>query len=142
MVPCMQVSNSLSTRQQEGLSRTTRANKQLKGGVRAAFFLGGNSTCRTHIRKHYEIYKARCQDGNIPENHRALRRDLYEQMKMDKRAKGGAQLTLDAALVKPSDAKLYTRDGATHAVAQFVACDDQVCVMVVQRRRDGDTEID
>ena len=110
--------------------------------MRAAFFLGGNSTCRTHIRKHYEIYKARCQDGNIPENHRALSQDLYEQMKMDKKATGGAQLTLDTVLVKPSDAKLYTRDGATHTVAQFVACDDQVCVMVVQHGRDGDTEID
>lgn len=54
-------------------------------------------------------------------------------MKVDKKATGGVQLTLDGVLEKQSEAKIYTRDGATHAVAQFVACDDQVCVMVVWR---------
>jgi hypothetical protein len=52
-------------------------------------------------------------------------------MKVDKKAAGGVQLTLDATLEKPSEVKVYMRDGATHAVAQFIACDDQVCVMVV-----------
>ena len=54
-------------------------------------------------------------------------------MKVDKKAKGGLQLTLDRALEKPSEVKVYTRDGATHAIAQLVACDDQVCVTVVLR---------
>jgi hypothetical protein len=30
-------------------------------GKRKAFFKGGNSTCRLHIRQHYEIYKERCK---------------------------------------------------------------------------------
>ena len=63
-------------------------------------------------------------------NHHALPRQLYRQMKLDKKVTG-VQLTLDGALKKPEDVKMYTRDGATHAVAQFVACDDQVRMMVV-----------
>jgi hypothetical protein len=63
-------------------------------------------------------------------NHHALPRKLYWQMKLDKKATG-VQLTLDGALKKPEDVKMYTRDGATHAVAQFVACDDQVRMMMV-----------
>jgi hypothetical protein len=54
-------------------------------------------------------------------------------MKVDKKAIGRVQQTLDGALEKASEVKPFTRDGTTHAVAQFVACDDQVCVMVVQR---------
>jgi hypothetical protein len=53
-------------------------------------------------------------------------------MKVDKKASGGVQLTLDGALEKLSEVKIYTRDGATHAIAQFIVCNDQVCVMVVQ----------
>jgi hypothetical protein len=53
-----------------------------------------------------------------------LPRQLYRQMKVDKKGTGGAQLTLDGALEKLLEVKMYTRDGATHAVAQFVACDD------------------
>jgi hypothetical protein len=49
----------------------------------------------------------------------------------DKKATVGVQLMLDGVLEKQLEAKTYTRDGATHTVAQFVACDDQVCAMVV-----------
>jgi len=45
---------------------------------------------------------------------------------------GEAQLTLDGALEKQSKAKIYIHNGATHAVAQFVMCNDQVYVMAVQ----------
>jgi len=46
MVPYMQVSDSLLTRQQGGLSYTIRANKWIiKGGEMKAFFIGGNLSC-------------------------------------------------------------------------------------------------
>jgi hypothetical protein len=54
-------------------------------------------------------------------------------MKEDKKATKGGQLTLDGVLDKLPEVKVYTRDGATHAVAQLVACDDQVRVMAVWR---------
>ena len=44
-------------------------------------------------------------------------------MKVDK--KGTAvQSTLDGVLEKLAYMKLYTHEGVTHAVAQFIACDD------------------
>jgi hypothetical protein len=52
-------------------------------------------------------------------------------MKVDKKAIGGVQQTLDEALEKASEVKMFTCDGTTHAVAQFVACNDQVSVMPV-----------
>jgi hypothetical protein len=120
-------------RQQAGSSRTVRANKQvIKGGEKTAFFTGGNSSCRAHIRQHYEIYKERCKDQDIRESHHAIPRDLYRQMKLEKKATHGVQQTLDGVLGKASDVKTYTRDGVTHAVAQLVACDDQVCVMAIR----------
>lgn len=53
-------------------------------------------------------------------------------MKADK-AKGETQQTLDGVLEKSAGVKPYTREEATHAVAQFVACDDQVSAIVVLR---------
>ena len=53
-------------------------------------------------------------------------------MKVDKKATREAQLTLDAVLEKPSEVKIYTCDEVSYAVAQFIVCDDQVCVIVVQ----------
>ncbi len=64
-------------------------------------------------------------------NHHALPQQIYRQMKVDKKVTGAAQQMLDGVLEKLQDMKTYTRDGATHAVAQFVACNDQVCAMMV-----------
>ena len=97
---------------------------------RKVFFVGGNSSCRVHICQHYDIYKERCKAGNIPENHHTIPQHIYWKMKVDK--KGTAvQSTLDGVLEKLAYMKLYTHEGVTHAVAQFVACDDQVCEVVM-----------
>jgi len=117
-------------RQWTGLSCTIRANKGvIKGGEKKAFFTGGNSSCQAHICQHYEIYNAQYKDGNILENHHPLPWQLY-QMKVD-RAKGGTQQTLDRALEKSVDVKLYMHDGVTHTVAQFIMCDDQMSAIVI-----------
>lgn len=122
----------LAMRQQAGLSCIIRANKGvIKEGKKKAFFIRENSSCWAHIHQHYEIYKEWCKAGNISESHHMLSQDLYWQMKADKKVTGGTQLTLDGALRKPTEAKIYTCDVATLAVAQFVACDDQVHLMVV-----------
>lgn len=87
-----------------------------------------------HVRKHYPVYKERCKKAGIPENHHALPRDLYrkvQEMKNKNKLTGKVQSTLDGVLEKVPEVKTYTRDGATHAVAQLIACDDQVRVMVI-----------
>jgi hypothetical protein len=54
-------------------SHTNRVCKEAaKENLKKAFFTGGNSSCCAHIRQHYEIYKAQCKDGDIPENHHAI----------------------------------------------------------------------
>ena len=109
----------------------------MKGGKRSAFFTGGNSTCRAHIRSHYNVYKERCQEKGIPENHHAIPQDILKQMEEEK-SKGKKQKKIDSILVKSTGPREFTREGVLHAVAQFVACDDQVwlvsshqCVFVV-----------
>ena len=120
-----------------GVLHTIRAKIRSKIGKpgaqeneKKAFLVGGNSSCRVHIRQHYDIYKQHCKAGNIPENHHAIPRQIFQKMKVDK--KGTAtQSTLDGLLEKPAYMKLYTCEGAIHAIVQLVACDDQVRKMVM-----------
>jgi hypothetical protein len=91
--------------------------------LRKCFFLGGNSTLRQHCRKHYEIYKQKCEAANIPMNHHAIPPKIAEALARSERER--SQTTLDSIVINRPDAA-FTRDGILHAVAQFVACDDQV----------------
>ncbi|KIM65340.1 hypothetical protein SCLCIDRAFT_88680, partial [Scleroderma citrinum Foug A] len=50
-----------------------------KHGKRKAFHLRSNSSCRQHIRSHYELYKTRCAQQMITENPHAIPRDLFKQ---------------------------------------------------------------
>ena len=127
----------ITATRQVGILRTTRAKIQAniatddaQENEKKAFFVGGNSSCRVHICQHYDIYKERCKTANIPENHHAIPRHIYRQMKVSKKGEA-VQSTLDGVLEKPKYAKPYTRKGVAHAVAQFVACDDQVRKIVV-----------
>ncbi|RDB17308.1 hypothetical protein Hypma_001668 [Hypsizygus marmoreus] len=54
-----------------------------KHGKRKAFFTGGNSSCRQHIRQHYDLYKKKCSDANVPENHWAIPQQLWREMEED-----------------------------------------------------------
>ncbi|KAF8503808.1 hypothetical protein F5888DRAFT_1606440, partial [Russula emetica] len=65
---------------------------------RKAFHIGGNSSCRVHIRKHYKLYKQRCKDENIPENHHALPQPLWKEIQEAKNnPKATQQRRLDRA---------------------------------------------
>ena len=94
-----------------------------------AFFTGGNSSCRAHIRAHYPEYQQRCKEGNISENHHAMPRDLWRQMQAEKNGRPkGKQQEIDKMLEKRTGPQEFTREGVIEAVAKFVACDDQVCM--------------
>jgi len=96
---------------------------------RKAFFVGGNSGCRVHIRSHFPIYKERCEAAGIKLHHHALPRKLFRAMKEEEAAteKGGAkqQSTLDNVVVKEKKLE-FSRDELVREVAKFIACDDQV----------------
>ncbi|KAF8181780.1 hypothetical protein BJ912DRAFT_1023504 [Pholiota molesta] len=55
-------------------------------GMRKAFHKGGNSSCRTHIRQHYDLYKERCAKDSIPMNHWAIPRPIWNEMEAEKEA--------------------------------------------------------
>ena len=93
-------------------------------GLRKTFFTGSNSTCRQHIRQHFELYKQRCETEGIPMSRRAIPPPIWKEMTTSKSPK--KQTKLDAHIstgVRPSE---FSRDDVLNAVAKFVACDDQV----------------
>lgn len=102
--------------------------KVQKIGLRKAFHLGSNSSCRQHIRQHYEIYKARCEAQNIPVQTQAIPRPIWKAMNAEKDAKGKKQTTLDNSLAKmPAlQRKEFTKEGAVDAVVRLIVLDDQV----------------
>jgi hypothetical protein len=98
-------------------------------GVRKTFFTGSNSTCRQHIRQHFDDYKQRCEAGNIQMNQRAIPTPVWKEMTALKSPK--KQTSLDEHIsklgVRPSE---FSRDAVLDAVAKFVVCDDQVSLRV------------
>ena len=98
-------------------------NSKLKG-LRKAFFCGSNTTCRQHIRQHYDVYQQRCREQGIAESHRAVPPHILKEREAVKKPK--KQVKLDGMfenLKKPAE---FSREGIIEAVAKFVACDDQV----------------
>ena len=88
---------------------------------RKAFHLGSNSSCRQHIRTHYEEYQQRCAADNIPENHHAVPREVLDAQKKD-----GAQMSLVGMFAKSPGPRAFSRDEVLKCVAEFIVCDDQV----------------
>ena len=100
-------------------------------GTHKAFHKGGNSSCRTHIRQHYDIYKKKCEKANIPINHWAIPHDIWKTMEEEKAAKEQGQLMkkqqqqqLDFQTVTgPHE---FTRVGTLHAVTKLIATNNEV----------------
>ncbi|KAH9034562.1 hypothetical protein EDB85DRAFT_1813632, partial [Lactarius pseudohatsudake] len=40
--------------------------------LRKSFFTGSNSTCRQHIRQHYEMYSQQCKENGIMESEQCV----------------------------------------------------------------------
>ena len=95
--------------------------------MRKAFHIGGNSSCCAHIWQHYELYKKRCKDGNIPENHHTMPRVLWKELQEKKKGMHQGKLSVVFETVKSSVD--FTWEGVLHAVARFVTCDNQVSKM-------------
>ncbi|RDB23358.1 putative AC transposase [Hypsizygus marmoreus] len=97
-------------------------------GRRKAFHMGGNSSCRQHIHQHYELYKTKCEESEVPENHWAIPRPIWKQMEEEKNAKKKKiQTTLEFEIL--SSPKEFTRDGILQAVTELIAVDDQALAL-------------
>jgi hypothetical protein len=110
------------------LTHGNREDKALikESGPQKPFLKGGTSFCHQHARRHWPIYKKRCEDAEIPVHHWAIPRDIWNKMERQKNSQGKPQATLDHVFEKLPGPREFTRDGILHAVAQLVACDDQV----------------
>lgn len=98
-----------------------------KNGKRKAFHLGSNSSCRQHIRIHYEEYQQRCVEGGIPENDHAVPREILERRRQVKVGTAvGGQTSLDGVFPKGRSPHAFSREVVLKRVAEFVVCDDQV----------------
>ena len=98
-----------------------------KWGLRKAFHIGGNSSCRQHIRQHWELYEKGCKDKNIPVNHWAIPRPILKNLKEGNEGVGNQtkeQSTLGfEKMIGPRE---FTREGILQSVAKFIATDNQV----------------
>jgi len=96
-----------------------------------AFHKGVNSSCRLHIRQHYDLYKEKCEKAELPINHWAIPREIWKVMEENKELEKQGQLTkkkqqqmLDfKGVTGPHE---FTRAGILHAVAKLIATDNQV----------------
>jgi DNA-binding LacI/PurR family transcriptional regulator len=104
-------------------------------GKRKAFHVGGNSSCRAHIRQHYDIYKEKCEKANIAVNHWAIPRHIYKEMQKEKEEKRMSkkteqqELTFQAIKAPCSE---FTRAGTLHMVTKLIAVNNQVSCYVVK----------
>ena len=96
-------------------------------GVRKAFHKGSNSSNRFHIRQHYEIYKERCEKGNIPMHHWATPPKIAKA-KAAEADQGDGQQQL--GFKKMTGPREFTRAGTLHAVANLIATNNQVSLII------------
>jgi len=68
----------------------------MKHGKCKAFHVGSNSSCRQHIRSHYELYQARCAERNIPTQPHAMPWELLNAKQQLKKLKkeGNGQMSI------------------------------------------------
>jgi hypothetical protein len=98
-------------------------------GMRKAFFKGGNSSCRLHLRQHFVLYKERCEKAGVPINHWAIPRPIWKEMQEEKEAdkqvtKKQEQQQLNfKAVTGPRE---FTRKGVLQSVTELIATNNQV----------------
>jgi hypothetical protein len=100
--------------------------------MRKALHKGGNSSCRAHIRQHYEIYKEKCEKANVPVNHWAIPREIWKIMEDEKEeakrghsSKKAIQQELNFQVVKGPYTE-FTRAGTLHEITKLIAVNNQV----------------
>ena len=100
-------------------------------GKRKAFHKGGNSSCRAHIRQHYQLYKSKCEKGNIPMNHWAIPRDIWKVMEEEKEAEKQGRRTKKQqqqllGFETTTGPREFTRGAVLNAITKLIATNNQV----------------
>ena len=99
----------------------------VKHTLRKAFHVSSNLSCRQHIRSHYELYKARCAEQNIPEHHHTVPRELERARKKHASKEAGQKNLTDMfGVASRTKSKEFSREEVLRCVAKFMVCDNQV----------------
>jgi hypothetical protein len=106
----------------ETYSMLCRTNPSMND-LRKAFHVGGNSSLRSHIRQHYEIYLERCKEAKIEPHHHAMPRNLWKKKKETETK--GSQTKIDGIFKLKKRAE-FDRVEILDSTAKFIACGDQV----------------
>ena len=93
-------------------------------GLHRAFFMGSNTSCRGHIHYHYQIYKEKCEADGIKMKEHCIPPELLKSQSASSVVL--SQTMLDDVLKPSKYPKEFSKDAIMHAIAQLVACDDQV----------------
>jgi len=84
-----------------------------------------------HIRQHYQLYQEQCKEKNIPENHWAIPRPIWNaRQELEKHGKDTKQATLDLMVTKSVGPLVFMRKNLLHAITKFITVDDQVRLTV------------
>ena len=95
-----------------------------KHGKLAGFFRGGNSTCHTHIRKHYNLYSQKCEEQGIEENKCCVPPNIARAREKTAGGKGMIQMQLDTMLTVDKSQNEFSHEAILKAVTQLIACTD------------------
>lgn len=93
--------------------------------MKKAFFTGSNTSCRGHIRQHYEFYSKKCKEKKIEESERCVPHEIRRAR--ESKSKVLVQTKLDSAMMGAESApKQFSPEATLLATTKFIALDDQV----------------
>jgi len=101
-------------------------------GKRKALHKGGNSSCRFHIRQHYNAYKKKCDDAGVPVNHWAIPRPIWNAMEEAKEEAKRGRLTKKQTqqqlnFKSVTGPREFTRARTLDTITKLIATNNQVC---------------
>ncbi|KAF8867431.1 hypothetical protein BD779DRAFT_1464554, partial [Infundibulicybe gibba] len=99
-----------------------------ESGLRKCLHLGGNSSLRAHIRsRHWDLYESLCKENGISPNKICMPTKISKVL--DKAKQKQKQTKLDQVFAKMEGPHTmeFSCQNVLRSVAQFVACDNQVC---------------
>ena len=110
---------------------TTKSSAMKKG--ERAFYLGGNSTLRGHLRRHWDEYEKRCKAKGYAVDVRAMPpKVLAEKQRLEAevaavaRGKDGNPGTLEMHFEKRRGPREFSKESVLANVAKYITCCDKV----------------
>jgi hypothetical protein len=96
-----------------------------KHGLRKAFLTGSNTSCRNHIRQHYEYYHQKCKELGISENWRCVPEDVMEERESGNKRKQ-LQSRLDVHMVKSTAPTEFKPEVTLQKIAEMIVAGNLV----------------